>query len=74
MGLMCSAHPHDNPDCAEEHHYIREQGPIADVSRFERNDLFEVGNLIPPGHLPRSRNPGLHIEARLVMRLVQLDF
>src|SRR5262245_60658597 len=71
---MRAAHPENDFHGPKEYHDITEERPAADVLGLERNHLLEVGDLIPPPHLPWSGDPRFYIEAGIVVRLVELNF
>src|SRR6266550_64766 len=71
---MRAAHPENDSNGPEQNADVAQQRPRADVLRLERNDLLEIGDLISSRDLPRSGDSRLHVEAGVVMCLVQVDF
>ncbi len=69
---MRPVHREDDPSGAKHDADVRQQRPFADIRRLERDDLLKVGHLVSTIDLPRTRDPRLHVEPRVMMRLVQL--
>src|SRR5438046_10566081 len=70
---MRSAHSEDNRHSLEEDKHISSEGPVSNVRSLETNDLLEVSYRIATIHLPRAGDSRLHIESRVMMRLVEGD-
>src|SRR6266576_601474 len=70
---MRSAHSEDNRHSLEEDKHISREGPVSNIRSLETNDLLEVSYRIATIHLPRAGDSGLHIESRVMMRLVEGD-
>src|SRR5690349_15862628 len=47
--------------------------PVPHVAHFEINHALEVSDVVPPTHLPRTRNTWPHLETRIVVFVVQRD-
>src|SRR6266576_540322 len=58
---------HENRD-------IEPKRPLSDIASLYGYHSLEVSNLVSTGHLPWSGDARLHIESRVMVRLVQIDF
>src|SRR5438445_4439758 len=74
IGSVSPVHTHDSRDGAKQNGKIASERPIPDIPGFERDYLFEIGDFVPPRHLPRPRQSRLHVKPRVMMRFVQGNF